>query len=61
MAQILVRDLDKEVLETLKERARRDGRSLQSGVKSILEQAVRDHEKNQHNICQKLKGFLYLN
>ena len=30
MAQILVRDLDEKVVERLKRRARKDGRSLQS-------------------------------
>jgi len=40
MAQILVRDLDKDVVERLKKRAKKEGRSLQSEVKSILEQAA---------------------
>lgn len=42
MAQILVRDLDKETVERLKERAREDGRSLQSEVKHILSQAAHE-------------------
>ncbi len=37
MAQILVRDLDDKVVRRLKERARKDGRSLQAEVKRILE------------------------
>ena len=40
MAQILVRDLDKSVVDKLKKRANDKGRSLQSEVKSILEQAA---------------------
>ena len=40
MAQILVRDLDKDVVERLKKRAKEEGRSLQSEVKLILEQAA---------------------
>lgn len=40
MSQILVRDLEKEVVERLKKRAREEGRSLQSEVKLIIEQAV---------------------
>lgn len=40
MAQILVRGLDDGVVEQLKKRARREGRSLQSEVKTILEQAA---------------------
>lgn len=42
MAQILVRELDEEVVERLKRRARRDGRSLQSAVKAILEKAAHE-------------------
>lgn len=41
MAQILVRDLDEEVVATLKERARRHRRSLQAEVKLLLEGAAR--------------------
>ena len=40
MAQMLVRDLDPEVVERLKERARVHGRSLQKEVKAILEEAA---------------------
>jgi antitoxin FitA len=41
MAQILVRDLDEEVVRKLKERAKLQGRSLQSEAKMILEDAAR--------------------
>lgn len=41
MAQILVRDLDEQVVERLKRRAQREGRSLQSEVKAILEDAAK--------------------
>lgn len=40
MPQMLVRDLDPEVVERLKARARAHGRSLQKEVKSILEEAA---------------------
>ena len=39
MAQILVRDFDRRVVEHLKRRAHHGGRSLQAEVKTILEQA----------------------
>lgn len=39
MAQLLVRDLEKSVVDRLKAQAERHGRSLQAEVKSILEQA----------------------
>lgn len=41
MPQVLVRDVDPQTLEQLKDRARRHGRSLQAEVKLILEQAAR--------------------
>jgi plasmid stability protein len=37
MSDVLVRDLDPQVLERLKTRAKRHGRSLQGEVKAILE------------------------
>ena len=37
MAQLLVRDLDDRVVARLKERARRNRRSLQTETKAILE------------------------
>ena len=40
MAQILVRDLDTGILERLKVRAKRHGRSLQGEVKLILIEAI---------------------
>jgi len=44
MAQVLVRRLDGKVVERLKKRAKEHGRSLQSEVKTILEEAVPDYE-----------------
>jgi plasmid stability protein len=44
MAQVLVRQLDDKVVARLKKRAREHGRSLQSEVKTILEEAVPDYE-----------------
>ena len=43
MAQMLVRDLDPEVVERLKERARSNGRSLQKEVRAILEGAAQTY------------------
>jgi len=45
MAQILVRNLDEAVVAKLKERAQRNGRSLQAEVRMILEQAAGDGGK----------------
>jgi plasmid stability protein len=41
MSQILVRDLDPETVEQLKQRARSNRRSLQAEVRVILEEAAR--------------------
>ena len=40
MAKLLIRDLDPELIERLKSRARQQGRSLHEEVKSILEAAA---------------------
>ena len=40
MADILVRNIDQEKLERLKARAKRNGRSLQSEAKLVLEEAA---------------------
>lgn len=40
MAQVLVRDLDPELLDRLKARARLHGRSLQGELKAVLEAAA---------------------
>lgn len=44
MAQVLVRQLNEQVVERLKKRAKEHGRSLQSEVKTILEEGVPDYE-----------------
>ncbi|MBL7180862.1 MAG: hypothetical protein ABIK98_14565 [Pseudomonadota bacterium] len=41
MAQVLVRDIDPQLIETLKKRAQRNRRSLQGELKVILEQAAK--------------------
>jgi|1186.fasta_scaffold1007311_2 plasmid stability protein len=41
MAQILVRDLSPDIVTRLKNRAERNGRSLQGEVKAILESAAK--------------------
>jgi plasmid stability protein len=41
MSQVLVRDLDPELMERLKHRAQRHGRSLQAELKTILEETAR--------------------
>lgn len=58
MAQILVRDLKKKVVERLKARAKEDGRSLQSEVKFILEQAAYEPKvdmETARKICEEFR------
>lgn len=43
MRQLLIRNLDEEIVERLKARAKAEHRSLQSEVKVILEQAARQN------------------
>jgi antitoxin FitA len=42
MPEVLVRNLDPEVIERLKARASRSGRSLQAELKTILERSVQE-------------------
>lgn len=43
-AQVLVRNIDPDVVDQLKERARGNGRSLQAELKSILLEAAGTHD-----------------
>ena len=65
MAQILVRGLEQTIVNRLKKRAKRDGRSLQSEVKFILEQAAQiDMDsalKLANSIRRKFKGRKFSN
>jgi antitoxin FitA len=40
MAQVLIRELDDDLVTRLKERAQRNGRSLEAELRGILEQAA---------------------
>ena len=58
MAQILVRNLDEKVVSRLKKRAEREGRSLQSEVRIILEQAAKlDAETARETVTGFRKGL----
>ena len=57
MAQILVRELDKEVVEQLKRRAKEDGRSLQSEVKLIIERAANEPRVDMEGAQKILREF----
>ena len=55
MAQILVRDLEVQTVERLKSRARRGGRSLQTEVKAILEQAAVLDAESARELARRLR------
>ena len=55
MGQILVRGLNDDVIERLKNRARQDGRSLQSEVKLILEQAARSDVQTARKLANDIR------
>lgn len=44
MAQVLIRDLDPEVIEALKKRAKENHRSMQGELKTILEAAASESQ-----------------
>lgn len=60
MAQVLVRNLEAQVVETLKRRAAHQGTSLQLELKQILEQAAHatllDAEAVAGRISRRLRG-----
>ena len=66
MAEILVTDIDAAVVERLKERARKNGHSLQGEVKVILERSAGERSANEEKlsmsafrkICEEIRaGF----
>ena len=58
MAQVLVRDLDKTVIERLKARAEQHGRSLQVELKTIIEQAASYDLEKAKRLAAKLRREL---
>jgi plasmid stability protein len=56
MAQVLIRDLDDSVVETLKRRAASNGRSLQAELKAILEeQAHMTHKAKARALAARIR------
>lgn len=53
MAQVLVQQLDSKVVVRLKKRAKEHGRSLESEVRTILEEAVPDYDAAR----KRIEGF----
>jgi plasmid stability protein len=58
MAQLLIRNLDPEIIEHLKERARRNNRSLQGEAKALLEESFPVSAREALAISQKWRSQL---
>jgi plasmid stability protein len=58
MAQVLVRDLKKDVVARLKARARRNGRSLQTELKEILQTAARHSAVDARALADRIRRQL---
>lgn len=57
MASVVVRSLDESVKQRLKDRAFRRGRSLESEIRDILEQASHEPLEQQGEVSTVEKGF----
>jgi plasmid stability protein len=58
MPNILIRDLTPETIKQLKTRARRNGRSMQSELKTILEQAAQVEFLETEILSSKIRRML---
>ena len=58
MTQVLVRNLNRDTLESLKRRARRHGRSLQQELKAILQEASQPEMSNSLSVAKTIREKL---
>ena len=58
MAQVLVRNLEEAIVERLKRRARRHGRSLQAELHDILERAARTDIEDARRAADRIRRKL---
>ena len=58
MPDVLVRDIQPDLVETLKNRAALNGRSLQAELKIILEQAAQSNVKDARKLAAKIRRSL---
>ena len=58
MPNILIRDLSPETVKQIKSRAHRNGRSMQSELKSILESAARAESLDAALLSAKIRRML---
>jgi plasmid stability protein len=58
MAQVLVRNLEAAIVDRLKRRARRHGRSLQAELYEILERASRTDIEDARRVAERIRRKL---
>lgn len=58
MPDMLIRDVDKQVLERLRARAKRHGRSLQAELLQILQQAGQSEDKTPAQLAAEIRRRL---
>lgn len=58
MAEVLIRDLDKVIIDRLKTRAQQHRRSLQAELKTILEQAAEVDRERAKKLAARLRRKL---
>ncbi|NOY87305.1 MAG: Arc family DNA-binding protein [Deltaproteobacteria bacterium] len=58
MPNILVRDLGDETIKHIKARARRNGRSMQSEIKNIIENAARSESRDTVILSARIRRML---
>ena len=58
MGEVLIRGLDRTLVERLKQRARGSGRSLQAEVKGILEQAASADSASARKLAARIRRKL---
>jgi plasmid stability protein len=56
MAQLVVRDLEDDVKEHLRERARRHGRSMEEEVRDILRNAIKEERAPRPRLGSRIAG-----
>jgi len=58
MAQVLVRNLDEGIVQRLKRRAERQGRSLQAELRYILEHAAKTDRLEARRVAERIRRKL---
>lgn len=52
MSQVLIREVEPVIVERLKQRAKRSGRSLEAELRLVLQRAADEEEKGEDGVAQ---------